>query len=78
MSYYLVSQLPYDPTTNAHKRKYQNSSKVKGSKSFKYQHIIKHLFKPKTQLIGKGLLTTQTAAAATATKSYSKEDCDYY
>jgi len=61
--------------TNAHKRKYQNSSQGKGSKSFKYQHIIKNLFKLKTQLIGKGfLLTTQTAAAAaTTTKSYSKE-----
>jgi len=63
--------------TNAHKRKYQNSSQVKGSKSFKYQHIIKNLFKPKTQLIGKGLLTTQTAAAAASTKSYSNEDRGY-
>jgi len=65
--------------TNAHKREYQNSSQVKGSKSFKYQHIVKNLFKPKTQLIGKGfLLTTQTAAAAApTTKSYSKEDRGY-
>jgi len=51
--------------TSAYKRKYLNTSQVEGSKSFKYQHIIKHLFKPKTHLIGKGLLTT---------KPYSKED----
>jgi len=61
--------------TNAHKRKYQNSSQVKRSKSFKYQHIIKNLFKPKTHLIGKGLLTT--TATTTKTKSYSKDNRGY-
>lgn len=54
-------------STNAHKRKYQSNAQIKGSKSYKYQHIIKHLFKPKLSFIGRGVLT----------KSYLKKDKEY-
>lgn len=42
-------------TTNAHKRNFQAETQIKGSKSFKYQHIIKPLF-DKISTVGSGLL----------------------
>lgn len=41
--------------TNAHKRNYKPDSQIKGTKSFKYQYIIKKLFIPKLYIGGNGL-----------------------
>lgn len=44
--------------TNAHKRNYNPNAQIKGTKSFKYQHIIKNLFNyiPSAFKSGRGLL----------------------
>lgn len=43
--------------TNAHKRNFQPNSQIKGSKSYKYQYIIKNLFKPRLPFVGRGTIT---------------------